>query len=472
MLSMKVLIPENTLLWTTKGFCFGSDITYGTEIFIINSNNELKPHPIVADLEEPEIYLTSSLIFENQVSTILPNYKIKNLENFITIDTISEGDSFTLLDADIMAEFIKFQNEHAVQCYESSPVSIAVAQYLSFCSLSAKDGLVQFEKEDEESARAFTLQIQKDLSELGGVASRRLSLKWGKNFSQNAKYRVYYESKKFYDIRKQINFLEDKVSKIIYSNGYAVFSMFLRGLFQNLFPGHGIFSIRTEPTGDYAVLSVPWDTKIRKLLQNTLLIENNFKLSVSVNTKQRNLNELILHYVGLDVISQKILAVKHNHTKCYEIDIPMGTKMIMDNLIVKLHEITDDEKQELDDKYEDVVEINFQLIRKQITSKQTTMAVTNFITTNQIARSKNHYRIHIVGKFDQKGVVQSGSTRFGDSNKVTGILYDDTGEIRLQLWGDIAKKIKNNDILELNQAYSKNGILNNKQGGVEIIHEI
>jgi anion-transporting ArsA/GET3 family ATPase len=243
-------------------------------------------------------------------------------------------------------------------------------------------------------------------------------------------------------------------------------------LFQNLFTGHGIVSIRKDPTGDYAVLSLPWDTKIRKLLQNTLLIENNFKLSVSINTKQRNLNEVILHYVGLDIISQKILAVIHNRTKCYEIDIPMGTKMIMDNLIVKPHKITDDEKQELDDKYEEIVEINFELIRKQITSKQTTIDVTNFITINQIGRSENHYRIHVVGKFVQKGVVQSRSTRFGDSNKVTGILYDDTGEIRITLWGEITKQIQNDDILELDQAYSKKGILNNKQGGMEVIHKI
>ena len=71
---MKVLIPETTLLWTTKGFCFGKDVTYGTEIFVINSNNELKPHPVIDDLEEPETYTVGSLIFENQVSTILPNY--------------------------------------------------------------------------------------------------------------------------------------------------------------------------------------------------------------------------------------------------------------------------------------------------------------------------------------------------------------------------------------------------------------
>ncbi|MBT6646557.1 MAG: hypothetical protein HOB51_03455, partial [Thaumarchaeota archaeon] len=60
----------------------------------------------------------------------------------------------------------------------------------------------------------------------------------------------------------------------------------------------------------------------------------------------------------------------------------------------------------------------------------------------------------------------------GNTVKVTGILYDDTGEIRIQLWGDIAEKIQNEDILELNDAYSKNGILYNKQGGTEIIHQM
>ena len=469
---MKVLIPETTLLWTTKGFCFGKDVTYGTEIFVINSNNELKPHPVIDDLEEPETYTVGSLIFENQVSTILPNYKIKTLENFVAIDTVKENDSLDLTDVGILNEFVKFQNEHGAEHYESSPISAVVAKYLACCSLSSKEDTVQFEKYDEESASKFNVQIQRDLQELGGVATRRMSLKWRKNFHKQEKYKIFYESKKLYDIRKQIDFLDDKISKIIYSNGYGIFSMFLKGLFQNLFPGYGIFSIRKDSTGDFAVLSLPWDHNIRKLLQNTLLIENKFKLSISKNVKQRNLNEVRLNYTGLDKFSQKILAIKFNSQKCYEIDIPLGTKMIMDNLIVKPYQITNSEKEELEHKYEDVVEMDFEKIRRQITSKQTSIAVTNFITINQVDRSENHYKIHIVGKFDKKGTVADSSTRFGNTVKVTGILYDDTGEIRIKLWGHIAEKIQNEDILELNDAYSKNGILHNKQGGTEIIHQM
>ncbi|MBT4326741.1 MAG: hypothetical protein HOD60_07510, partial [Candidatus Nitrosopelagicus sp.] len=66
----------------------------------------------------------------------------------------------------------------------------------------------------------------------------------------------------------------------------------------------------------------------------------------------------------------------------------------------------------------------------------------------------------------------NSSTRFGNATKVTGILYDDTGEIKITLWGESAKKIQNDDILELDQAYSKKGILNNKQGGMEVIHKM
>jgi len=467
---MKVLIPENTLLWTTKGFCFGKDISYGTEIFIINSNNELKSHPIIDDVDEPEEYLVNSLIFENQVSTILPNYKIKNLENFIQTNEIQNRDSFNLFDDKIMSQFIKFQNEHSVEYSNSSPISAIVAKYLSLCSISGTEGIVTFERKNSEDAHKFIIKIQQELQELAGDAYGK-AVRRGNKLRNLEVHKVYYDSKKFYDIRKQIKLKEDKISNIIYSNGYGIFSMFLRGIFEAGFGEHLNFSIRTSPTGDYPLLNLPWNSKIRKLLQNTLILENKFKLSIYKNVEHRNLNEARLHFQGLDTTTQEILEIKNHKTKCYEIDIPMGTKMIMDNLIVKPYEITDDEKQELE-KFEEVLENNFESIRRQITSKVTNSLVPLFITTSEIIRSDLQFKIHIVGKFDKKGIVKLSSTRFGNTVKVTGILYDDTGEIKVQLWGDIAKKIQNNDILELDKAYSKNGILNNKQGGMEIIHKI
>ena len=52
------------------------------------------------------------------------------------------------------------------------------------------------------------------------------------------------------------------------------------------------------------------------------------------------------------------------------------------------------------------------------------------------------------------------------------MLNDETGAIQIQLYGEIAIKIKNNNILELINSYSKNGILYNKAGEKDIIHEM
>jgi hypothetical protein len=98
--------------------------------------------------------------------------------------------------------------------------------------------------------------------------------------------------------------------------------------------------------------------------------------------------------------------------------------------------------------------------------------LSSFSTIREINEMNKPYKIHFIGKFDKKGIVKSSSTRYGETVKVDGILYDDTGEIKVKLWGDIAKKIHEGDLLELDNAYSKNGILSNKQGGMEVIHEI
>lgn len=474
---MKVIIPENTLLWTPKGFCFGKDISYGTEIFIINSNNELKSQHIIDDIEEPEEQLVSSLIFENQVSTVPPYYKIKNQEDFVQIKAIKENDSFNLFDKKIIDHFIQFQNEHAIEYSESSPISAVVAKYLSFCTLSNTENIVQFEQDDEESASKFNLKIQKELKELGGDVHRRLSPKWKNTYSQYykapsiQKYKIFYDSEKFYNIRKQNNFLQDKISNIIYSNGISIFSMFVRGLFQNVNPGYEIFSFNRDSAGTYAVLHLPVDSKIRKLLQNTLIFENNFKLSVFENNGLKYLDELRLYFTGLTHTTQKILEIKNHFKKCYEIEIPMGSKLIMDNMIVKPHEITDDERDKLQNEFVDKIEENFDVIRKKITSEQTNITILNFVTINKIIRSSN-FKLHVLGKFTQKGTVKESSTRFGNAAKVSGMLNDETGVIQIQLYGEIAIKIKNNDILELINSYSNNGILYNKAGETDIIHEM
>ena len=467
---MNVLIPENTLLWTTKGFCFPKDVVYGTEIFIIDSNNAVKQHPIIDDLEEPEEYLVYSLIFKNQVSTILPNYKIKNNEKLIEVKSIKENDEVNLFDNTIVEQFVNYQNEHIAESSEASPITAVIAKYLALCKLSAQEDNVEFKKIDEDSASEFNVKIQKDLRELGGVATRRLSLRFSKNFKKNEGYKIFYESKKLYNFRKQMDLKKDKIPNFIYSNGYSIFSIFLREIFNAGFVEHLIFFIRQSGKNNHVILNLPWNSKIRKLLQNTLMFENKYQLYLYENTTHRNLNEVRLDTAGISEVEQKILEIKQHKTKCYEIDIPMGTKMIMDNLIVKPYQISDDEKEELEN-FEEITDHDFETLRKKIMS-EITKFISPFSTIGDINNMAKPFKIHVIGKFDRKGIVKISSTKYGDASKVTGILYDDTGEIKIQLWGEIAEKINDGDYLELDEAYAKNGILNNKRGSYEKIHEI
>ena len=165
---------------------------------------------------------------------------------------------------------------------------------------------------------------------------------------------------------------------------------------------------------------------------------------------------------------QTILEIKKHKSNCYEIDIPSGSEIIIDNMIIKPFEISDTEKDELASSEGDVMDFDFAQLRKKIISEGG--SVTPFRTIDEIKRMKKPFHIHVLGKFDRKGTPRSTSTRFGGTYAVTGFLVDDTGETKIRLWGEIANTIEDKDILELTDAYSKNGILNNSQGGKEKIH--
>ena len=82
------------------------------------------------------------------------------------------------------------------------------------------------------------------------------------------------------------------------------------------------------------------------------------------------------------------------------------------------------------------------------------------------------YKISVIGEFDRKGEIAKSKTRFGITKKVQGFLHDDTGEIKCILWGNIVDKIENGDCLELTDAWTKNGILQNSRKGKEKIHDL
>ncbi len=86
---MKILIPENCVLWTTKGLCFPKDLIYGTEIFTIDPQNKLAITPIM-DVEEPELMKVQTIFTENNISTTIPHYKIQLGKESIQIKDIKK----------------------------------------------------------------------------------------------------------------------------------------------------------------------------------------------------------------------------------------------------------------------------------------------------------------------------------------------------------------------------------------------
>ena len=94
---MKILIPENCILWTTKGFCFPKDLIYGTEIFTIDPENKLVTTPITEDVEEPEPMKVQTIFTQNNISTLIPHYKIQVEHELIPAKQIQKEQSIELM---------------------------------------------------------------------------------------------------------------------------------------------------------------------------------------------------------------------------------------------------------------------------------------------------------------------------------------------------------------------------------------
>ena len=105
---MKVLVPENSLIWTPNGFCFPKDIEYGTEIFVLNSEKKLTPHVIIEELEEPEKYLTETIFSPSHTSTFMLNYKTRLDDELIELSSLKINDPMPLIDTSFVKDYELF----------------------------------------------------------------------------------------------------------------------------------------------------------------------------------------------------------------------------------------------------------------------------------------------------------------------------------------------------------------------------
>ena len=218
-------------------------------------------------------------------------------------------------------------------------------------------------------------------------------------------------------------------------------------------------------------------------------------LSIYKTREQRAVDELKLEEEDMHKTLQTILEIKECALNCYEVDIPLGSKIILDNMVIEPHELSDREKSEPLNFTDEHPDIDFAQLRKKLVSGESVQPKkfgldisykfgqhgttkryldnlpAGLSTIDWINQTSGKQKIRVVGIFDRKGLPESKSTKYGGAQTVTGFLHDDTGEIKCQLWGDVANKIKNGDVLELANAYTKNGRLINKFGEKWKIHD-
>ena len=79
------------------------------------------------------------------------------------------------------------------------------------------------------------------------------------------------------------------------------------------------------------------------------------------------------------------------------------------------------------------------------------------------------------GKIEEKGEARTVTTKYGETQVCDSYLVDDTGRIKLTLWGDDTGKVKNGDTVSVQGAYTttfKNEVQLNvpkKNGKLEVV---
>ena len=62
--------------------------------------------------------------------------------------------------------------------------------------------------------------------------------------------------------------------------------------------------------------------------------------------------------------------------------------------------------------------------------------------------------INVQGKIERKGEVRTVTTKFGETKVCDAYLTDESGSIKLTLWGEDTGKVKNGDTVSVQGAYT------------------
>jgi len=455
---MKVLIPENTFLWTPKGLIFPKNIFEGSEIFLIDSKNDLIPFMIQNEINSEEIQVTT-IITNVTTLTVPQEYSINILDKKTKISELETNLEITYVDEEILEKFKKYFIDH-IDDFSQVFFDVITARNMGKSYFHEQKNLPYKIPNDPENEKE-AWDIAKQLQEQYG---KKVFVKFSGNLSGYGKstlepWKIFIEEKNYLRIRKEINSTSDKISMDIYSSGLNSFLHFHKIAITEGVPAYFDYELRNRQD-PYIIMKMPWDSKFRKIFQNGCIFEKKNQLRLydsRINRSNSEVKNEIADSKGI-LSPQKILDIKHHNQMCYEITIPLGTKIVLDNHLISPVEVDLENRVEFEDEIS-----NFEPIRREIISKFTEFDQPVPKTIEKI-RSQNQEHFCLIGKIIANKPPKHTRTRFGNKILFEGVLEDETDETKFSVWTtkDLEKSKYDGMYLYIPFATTKNGIVTNE----------
>ena len=459
---MKVLIPENSFLWTPKGLAFPNNLNEGSEIFIIDSNNNLIPIFIQDEIESYETQVTTVLT-NVSVLTIPQEYSINVDGKKIPISDLKSGMYIDFISNQILDNFKKYFMDNLEQFSEKF-FNIIKARLMGKTYLHTSNYtpyLIPDDAFDQEQARKIGLSLEEEFGK-GNV-----TMKFSGNFSGYWKatknpWKIFVNEKNFTRIRNGICSNDDTISSEIYSSGLNPFIHFHKIALAIGVPAYFNYEVRNQ-IEPYVILNLNWDSKFRKLFQNSCLFERKKQLRVYESRQNRSTDEVKIEDADKNGIisSQKILDIRFHKKYCYQIDIPLGSKLVVDNYYVSPIEINFDNREIIE-----IQEDDFEKIRNDAYSMATDETQPIPVQIKKTI-SLQYSSFSIVGRIISYKTPREVNTKFGKKVLFEGVIEDETSELKFSVWCDSDFSIFSDYsgmFLFIKYGKLKNGIATNEFG--------
>ena len=459
---MKVLIPENSFLWTPKGLAFPNNLNEGSEIFIIDSNNNLIPIFIQDEIESYETQVTSVLT-NVSVLTIPREFSITLKNKKTPVKSLQSGMMIDFVNDQILDNFKKYFMDNLDQFSEKF-FNVLKARLLGKTYLHSSNNtpfLIPKDPDNQEQAREIGLSLQEEFSK------DDVSMKFSANLSGYGKstlhpWKIFVQEKNYSRIRNGININEDKISTEILSSGLNPFLHFHKIALDEGVPAYFNYELRNHED-PYVILNLNWTSKFRKLFQNSCVFERKKQLRMYDSPQNRSISEVKIENADKNGIqtSQKILEIKLHEIKCYEIDIPLGSKLILDNYYVNPVEIDTDDREIIE-----IEEDDFEKIRRDAYSMAIDQTQPIPVPIQKLI-SLQYSLFSLVAKIISYKTPRKVNTKFGPKVLFEGVVEDESSEVKFSVWCDANFSVSTDYsgmFLLVRFGRLKNGIVTNQFG--------